>query len=125
MRRVPRLLVSGLRYSAQMPMRRISVPTCRRPTSMPCSRSRSRSMGLEVTAIASVSDMGFQPENWKRQPFRAPHYTAAAAGRDGEISLAHCGVLLLDELPEFDRRVLEVLREPLENGEIHISRAAR
>jgi magnesium chelatase family protein len=88
---------------------------------------------LEVAAVASVSDAGFHPENWKRRPFRAPHHTASAIAlvgggsipRPGEISLAHRGVLFLDELPEFDRRVLEVLREPLENGEIHISRAAR
>ena len=91
------------------------------------------SEALEVGAIASISENGFQPEAWGRRPFRAPHHTASAVAlvgggsipRPGEISLAHQGVLFLDELPEFDRRVLEVLREPLESGEIHISRAAR
>jgi magnesium chelatase family protein len=71
------------------------------------------------------------PEHWRRRP-SAPHHTASAiAGeqrqqpRPGEISLAHHGVLFLDELPEFSRQVLEVLREPLETGHITISRAAR
>lgn len=91
------------------------------------------SEALEVAAIASISDGGFQVESWGRRPFRSPHHTASAVAlvgggsvpRPGEISLAHQGVLFLDELPEFDRKVLEVLREPLESGEIHISRAAR
>ena len=88
---------------------------------------------MEAAAIASISDQGFEPTLWARRPFRAPHHTASAAAlvgggsqpRPGEISLAHHGVLFLDELPEFDRRVLEVLREPLESGRIVISRAAR
>ncbi len=88
---------------------------------------------LETAAIASISDQGFQPEQWRRRTFRAPHHTASGVAlvgggsqpRPGEISLAHHGVLFLDELPEFDRRVLEVLREPLESGRITISRAAR
>jgi magnesium chelatase family protein len=85
---------------------------------------------LEVAAIYSVA-AHLPQRSWHSRPFRAPHHTASAialAGggstpRPGEISLAHCGVLFLDELPEFPRQVLEVLREPLENGEVRISRA--
>lgn len=88
---------------------------------------------LESAAIRSVSHQGFDPAAWRRRPFRAPHHTASGVAlvgggsspRPGEVSLAHHGVLFLDELPEFDRRVLEVLREPLESGRITISRAAR
>ncbi|MCA7085137.1 YifB family Mg chelatase-like AAA ATPase [Cupriavidus sp. DB3] len=88
---------------------------------------------LESAAVLSLTGAGFQSERWGRRPFRAPHHTASAAAmvggggdpRPGEISLAHHGVLFLDELPEFDRRVLEVLREPLESGHITISRAGR
>lgn len=87
---------------------------------------------LEVASIASVSSSGFNPENWQALPFRAPHHSASSAAligggrppRPGEVSLAHHGVLFLDELPEFNRRVLESLREPLESGQITISRAA-
>jgi magnesium chelatase family protein len=87
---------------------------------------------LESAAVTSISSHGFDPANWKRRPFRSPHHTASGVAlvgggshpRPGEISLAHHGVLFLDELPEFDRRVLEVLREPLESGRIIISRAA-
>ncbi len=87
----------------------------------------------ETAAIQSISDAGFTIKNWGRRPFRTPHHTASGVAlvgggsqpRPGEISLAHNGVLFLDELPEFDRRVLEVLREPIESGNITISRAAR
>jgi magnesium chelatase family protein len=88
---------------------------------------------LESAALQSLAAGGFRVSEWKRRPFRAPHHTASAVAlvgggsvpRPGEISLAMHGVLFLDELPEFDRDVLEVLREPLESGRITISRAAR
>jgi magnesium chelatase family protein len=86
---------------------------------------------LEVAGIASVAGWQREAGCWQRRPFRAPHHTASAHAivgggpqvRPGEISLAHHGVLFLDELPEFDRRVLESLREPLETGVITIARA--
>jgi magnesium chelatase family protein len=87
---------------------------------------------LASAAIASLAGR-FDPSRWRQRAYRNPHHTASAVAlvgggsdpRPGEISLAHNGVLFLDELPEWDRHVLEVLREPLESGEIHISRAAR
>ena len=92
----------------------------------------SEAEALEAAAVASLGG-GFRNEHWRRRPYRAPHHTASAVAlvggggnpRPGEISLAHHGVLFLDELPEFSRQVLEVLREPLETGHITISRAAR
>ncbi len=92
----------------------------------------SEAEALESAAIASVAQQSFDPSRWRQRPFRSPHHTASAAAlvgggsrpRPGEISLAHRGVLFLDELPEFDRSVLEVLREPMERGSITISRAA-
>jgi len=88
---------------------------------------------LQAAAIRSISGLRVDSAGWKQRAFRAPHHTASAVAlvgggsnpAPGEISLAHHGVLFLDELPEFDRRVLEVLREPLESGRIMISRAAR
>ena len=88
---------------------------------------------LEVAAVASVAGTGPDPAHWGLPPFRAPHHTASGVAlvggssqpRPGEITLAHRGILFLDELPEFDRAVLEVLREPLETGQITVSRAAR
>jgi magnesium chelatase family protein len=88
---------------------------------------------LESAAIFSISDEGFSADRWGQRIFRAPHHTASAVAlvgggstpRPGEVSLAHQGVLFLDEFTEYDRRVLDVLREPLEKGRIIISRAAR
>jgi magnesium chelatase family protein len=88
---------------------------------------------LELAAVRSIAGHDNDVAMWKMRAFRAPHHTASAVAlvgggsmpRPGEVSLAHHGVLFLDELPEFDRHVLEVLREPLESGRIAISRAAR
>ncbi len=87
---------------------------------------------LEVATIASVSGASFRRESLTERPFRAPHHSSSAPAlvgggsraRPGEISLAHHGVLFLDELPEFARPVLEALREPLESGTVSVARAA-
>jgi magnesium chelatase family protein len=87
---------------------------------------------LEVASIASTAGLRLDAGQWARRPFRNPHHSASAQAivgggpqiRPGEVTLAHHGVLFLDELPEFDRRVLESLREPLETGAITIARAA-
>ena len=101
------------------------------PSILPC---MSFAEAIETTAIHSVSGLLRGKRRFLIQrPFRAPHHTISPAGlagggsnpRPGEVSLAHNGVLFLDELPEFQRNVLEVLRQPLEEGEVTISRAAR
>lgn len=101
----------------------------RLPTILP---AISQQEALAVAAVASVSSNGFDAKKWGCIPFRAPHHSSSGVAlvgggrppKPGEISLAHHGVLFLDELPEFNRHVLESLREPLESGEITISRAA-
>lgn len=88
---------------------------------------------LETAVVYSISSQGFNPATWKIPPFRSPHHSASSAAlvgggsipRPGEISLAHNGVLFLDELTEFDRRTLDYLREPMENGYIRLSRVAQ
>lgn len=107
-----------------------SMLAARLPTILP---ELSEQEAQETAAIASISDHGLDVSKWRQPPFRAPHHTASAAAlvgggsnpKPGEISLSHHGALFLDELPEFDRKVLEVLREPLETGHITISRANR
>ncbi len=92
----------------------------------------SEAEAIETATLHSLADL-FAPEHWCVRPYRAPHHTASAVAlvgggshpRPGEISLAHNGVLFLDELPEHDRHVLEVLREPIESGIVRIARAAR
>lgn len=91
----------------------------------------SEANAVETASVYSISQHAINIDQWQVPPFRSPHHTASAVAlvgggshpKPGEVSLAHNGILFLDELPEFDRKVLEVLREPIENGIISISRA--
>lgn len=102
---------------------------CRLPGILP---PMTESEALDTATLASIGVGGFDASVWGIRPFRSPHHTASGVAlvgggshpRPGEVSLAHNGILFLDELPEFEKRVLEVLREPLESGRITISRAA-
>lgn len=86
---------------------------------------------IETASVTSLVQNELNFHNWKQRPFRSPHHSASTPAlvgggsipKPGEISLAHNGVLFLDELPEFERKVLDALRQPLESGEIVISRA--
>lgn len=107
-----------------------SMLASRLPAVMP---SMSLEEALETASVVSISSGGFDVSTFRERPYRAPHHTASGVAlvggggqpRPGEISLAHNGVLFLDELPEFPRHVLDVMREPIENGEITISRAGQ
>ncbi len=102
----------------------------RLPTIMPLMTDN---QALETASIYSILGKTISQSNWKTRPFRAPHHTCSAVAlvggssnpKPGEISLSNNGVLFLDELPEFDRKVLDSLREPMETGMVTISRAAR
>ncbi|MGV6858315.1 MAG: YifB family Mg chelatase-like AAA ATPase [bacterium] len=95
--------------------------------------SMTESEALESAAVTSISRNGFDASLWQQRPVRNPHHTSSGVAlvgggthpKPGEISLAHHGILFLDELTEFDRKSLDVLREPIETGRITISRAAQ
>jgi magnesium chelatase family protein len=101
----------------------------RLPTILP---ELSEEEALEVASIYSISGKSFNLQQWRIRPFRSPHHTASSIAlvgggtppKPGEISLAHQGVLFLDELPQYSRHVLETLREPMESGAVTISRAS-
>jgi magnesium chelatase family protein len=88
---------------------------------------------LEAATVRTVAGLALRSADWRMRPFRSPHHSASSVAlvgggarpRPGEVSLAHHGVLFLDELPEFERAALEVLREPMESGCVTISRSAR
>ncbi len=96
-------------------------------------RDMTSSEALATAAVYSVSHLGFDSRYWQRLPFRAPHHSASAAALVGggprvtlgEISLAHNGLLFLDEPTEFSRHVVDQLREPLESGSVTLARAER
>ena len=106
-----------------------SMLAARLPGLMPALHGEAAKSSAAVLSLVGQ----FRPEAFGLRPYRQPHHTASAVAlvgggnppRPGEISLAHQGILFLDELPEFDRKVLETLREPLESGRVHIARAAR
>lgn len=106
-----------------------SMLAARLPGLMPALKGEAAKSSAAVLSLVGQ----FRPEAFGIRPYRQPHHTASAVAlvgggnppRPGEISLAHQGILFLDELPEFDRKVLETLREPLESGVVHIARAAR
>ncbi|ESP95358.1 YifB family Mg chelatase-like AAA ATPase [Pseudoalteromonas luteoviolacea] len=102
----------------------------RMPTIMPPMQLK---QALETAAVYSLIGKEIDPHKWRQRPFRSPHHTCSAVAlvggsstpRPGEISLAHNGILFLDELPEYERKVLDSLREPMETGMVNISRAAQ
>lgn len=102
----------------------------RMPTIMP---TLTDDEAIATAALYSIIGQSIDLSNWRKRPFRSPHHTCSAVAlvggssnpKPGEISLAHNGVLFLDELPEFERKVLDSLREPMETGTVTISRAAR